>query len=112
MEPKACVLVTDGQERSALAITRGLGQAGIPVIVGAETARSLAGASRYCVARWQYPSPLQHPSQFISSLVEAVRRFDITAIIPPTDACHAGGGSAERSVSAFRHRNDSISGKL
>ena len=86
MEPKACVLVTDGQERSALAITRGLGQAGIPVIVGAETARSLAGASRYCVARWQYPSPLQHSSEFISSLVEAVRRFDITAIIPPTDA--------------------------
>ena len=34
MEPKTCVLVTDGQERSALAITRGLGRAGIPVIVG------------------------------------------------------------------------------
>ena len=86
MEPKACVLVTDGQERSALAITRGLGQAGVPVVVGAETDRSLAGASRYCVAEWQYPSPLQHPSRFISSLVEATRRFDITAIIPPTDS--------------------------
>jgi len=86
MEPKACVLVTDGQERSALAITRGLGLAGIPVIVGAETAGSLAGASRYCAARWRYPSPVQHPAQFISSLVEAVRRFDITAIIPPTDS--------------------------
>jgi predicted ATP-grasp superfamily ATP-dependent carboligase len=86
MEPKAFVMVTDGQERSALAITRGLGQAGIPVIVGAETARSLAGASRYCVARWRYPSPSQSPVQFISSLVEAVRRFDITAIIPPTDS--------------------------
>ncbi|HSL03985.1 MAG TPA: ATP-grasp domain-containing protein [Nitrospiraceae bacterium] len=86
MEPKTCVLVTDGQERSALAITRGLGRAGIPVIVGAETARSLAGASRYCVGRWRYPSPLQQPVQFITSLVEAVRRFDITAIIPPTDS--------------------------
>jgi predicted ATP-grasp superfamily ATP-dependent carboligase len=86
MEPKTCVLVTDGQERSALAITRGLGRAGIPVIVGAETARSLAGASRYCVARWRYSSSLQQPVQFIASLVEAVRRFDITAIIPPTDA--------------------------
>ena len=86
MESNACVLVTDGQERSALAITRGLGQVGIPVIVGAETAGSLAGASRYCVARWQYPSPLQQPAQFIASLVEAVRRFDITGIIPPTDS--------------------------
>ena len=86
MEAKAYVLVTDGQERSALAITRGLGQAGIPVIVGAETARSLAGASRYCVARWQYPSPLRQPAQFISSLVEAIKRFDVMAIIPPTDS--------------------------
>ncbi|MDZ4856734.1 MAG: ATP-grasp domain-containing protein [Nitrospirota bacterium] len=86
MEPKTCVLVTDGQERSALAITRGLGRAGIPVIVGADTAGSLAGASRYCVARWQYPSPLQQPAKFIASLVEAVRRFAITGIIPPTDA--------------------------
>ena len=86
MEPKTSVLVTDGQERSALAITRGLGRAGIPVIVGAETERSLAGASRYCVARWQYPSPLQQPTEFISSLVEAARRFDIAAIVPPTDA--------------------------
>ncbi|MEP6935713.1 MAG: ATP-grasp domain-containing protein [Nitrospirota bacterium] len=86
MEPKTCVLVTDGQERSALAITRGLGRAGIPVIVGADTAGSLAGTSRYCVARWQYPSPLQHPARFIASLVEAVRRFAITGIIPPTDS--------------------------
>jgi predicted ATP-grasp superfamily ATP-dependent carboligase len=86
MEPKTCVLVTDGQERSALAITRGLGRAGIPVIVGADTAGSLAGTSRYCVARWQYPSPLQQPAKFIASLVEAVRRFAITEIIPPTDS--------------------------
>ena len=86
MEPRPCVLVTDGQERSALAITRGLGRAGIPVIVGAETTGSLAGASRYCVARWQYPSPLQHPAQFISSLVEAVRIFNVTALIPSTDS--------------------------
>ena len=86
MEPKPYVLVTDGQERSALAITRGLGRAGIPVVVGAETERSLAGASRYCVARWQYPSPLQQPTEFIASLVEAARRFDILAIIPPTDS--------------------------
>ncbi len=86
MEPKACVLVTDGNERSALAVTRGLGRAGIPVVVGAETSRSLAGASRYCVATWQYPSPLEDPSQYVSSLVEAVGRFDITAIMPITDS--------------------------
>jgi len=44
MGSKSCVLVTDGQERAALAVTRSLGQAGIPVVVGAETLKSLAGA--------------------------------------------------------------------
>lgn len=80
------VLVTDGDERAALAVTRALGQQGIRVIVGAEIARPLAGASRCCAGTWQYPSPLSDPSQFISSLAEAVRRFEITAIMPITDA--------------------------
>ncbi|SLM50196.1 conserved protein of unknown function [Nitrospira japonica] len=83
---KGCVLVTDGDERSALAVTRGLGQAGIPVVVGAETDSSLAGASRYCVSRWRYPSPLTNPMQFISSLAEAIRQLNISAVMPVTDA--------------------------
>lgn len=80
------VFVTDGDERAALAVTRALGRQGIRVLVGADTKRSLAGASRYCAEMWQYPSPLSDPLQFISSLLEAVRRFEITAIMPVTDA--------------------------
>jgi len=38
---QAPALVTEGNERAALAVTRGLGQAGIPVMVAAETERSL-----------------------------------------------------------------------
>lgn len=83
---QGCVLVTDGNERSALAVTRGLGQAGIPVVVGAETDSSLAGASRYCVRRWRYPSPLSDPRRFISNLAEAVRQLKIRVIMPVTDA--------------------------
>lgn len=83
---QGCVLVTDGNERSALAVTRGLGQAGIPVVVGAETDSSLAGVSRYCVSRWRYPSPLSEPMQFISSLAEAIRQLNITVVMPVTDA--------------------------
>jgi predicted ATP-grasp superfamily ATP-dependent carboligase len=80
------ILVTDGNERAALAVTRGLGQAEIPVIVGAETRRSLAGASRYCAGKWQYPSPLNDPEPFISSLMKAVEQFHIKSIMPVTDA--------------------------
>ncbi|ULA65125.1 MAG: putative carbamoyl phosphate synthase large subunit [Nitrospira sp.] len=86
MEPKACVLVTDGQERAALAITRSLGQAGLRVIVGAETSQSLAGASKYCSRTWQYPSPQKDPSRFVSSLSDAVDQLGLTAIMPVTDA--------------------------
>ena len=86
METKACVLVTDGHERSALAVTRALGRAGVRVVVGAETARSLAGASRHCIDSWLYPSPLSDPSKFISSIVEAAGRFDVAVIMPVTDA--------------------------
>jgi predicted ATP-grasp superfamily ATP-dependent carboligase len=80
------VFVTDGQERAALAVTRSLGQAGIPVIVGANSPTSLAGASKYCHRTWQYPSPLEDPSRFVSSLVEAVSRLGVTAVMPVTDS--------------------------
>ena len=80
------VLVTDGNERAALAVTRSLGQQGVRVVVGAETARSLAGASRYCTRTWQYPSPLSDPSRFVSSLVDAVDLLGITAIMAMTDS--------------------------
>ena len=86
MGAKPCVLVMDGQERAALAVTRSLGQAGIPVVVGAESLRSLAGASKYCNRDWQYPSPLEDPSRFVSSVIDAVSQLGITAIMPVTDS--------------------------
>jgi len=80
------VLVTDGNERAALAVTRSLGQQGVRVVVGAETTKSLAGVSRYCTRTWQYPSPLSDPSRFVSSLVDAVDLLGITAIMAVTDS--------------------------
>ena len=51
------VLITDGNERAALAVTRALGGEQVEVIVGAESQRSLAGSSRYCRQSIAYPSP-------------------------------------------------------
>ncbi len=85
-ESKERVLVTDGNERSSLAVTRGLGRAGVAVIVGAETDRSLAGASRYCIETWQYPSPKAEPAQFISNIKEAISHFGLRGIVAVTDA--------------------------
>src|SRR5262249_7637895 len=80
------VFVTDGHERSALAVTRGLGEAGIPVIVGAETDTSLAGASRFCAGKWRYPSPLEDPKDFISSIKQAIHVHKPSCIVAVTDA--------------------------
>ncbi len=85
-EAKERLLVTDGNERSALAVTRGLGQEGIAVIVGAETERSLAGASRYCVETWRYPSPKEEPAQFISKIKEAISHFGLSGVVAVSDA--------------------------
>jgi predicted ATP-grasp superfamily ATP-dependent carboligase len=86
MSSSPCVLVTDGNERAALAVTRSLGEAGIPVIVAAEAKTSLAGASRHCAGTWRYPSPLTQPEIFVQNIKQAMQLHDIGSIISVTDS--------------------------
>jgi len=79
------VLVTDGNQRSTLAVVRTLGKRGVQVIVAAETERSLAGASRYCNRAVIYPSPYQDEEGFIICLLETSRRLGVNALFPMTD---------------------------
>jgi protein-tyrosine-phosphatase/predicted ATP-grasp superfamily ATP-dependent carboligase len=79
------VLITDGNERSALAATRALGQRGIPVYVGADAPVSLAGRSRYCAGTFQYPSPWKRPQDYAASVLESAERFDVAMLLPMTD---------------------------
>ena len=106
------VLVTDGNERAALAITRSLGRQGVRVVVGAETPRSLAGASRYCTGTWQYPSPLSDSSEFVSSLVNAVDLLGVTAIMAVTDSTTQVLAEKRGQFHASITRGDSIVRKL
>ena len=86
------VLITDGNERAALAVTRALGREKVEVIVGAESQRSLAGSSRYCRQTIIYPSPYREPERFIATLMEAVRNHRVDALIPLSDiAMHVLG---------------------
>ena len=91
------VLVTDGNERAALAVTRALGREGIEVIVGAETQRSLASASRYCRESFSYPSPYQDPRGFVNALLDVVRKQRVDALFPVSDiAMHVIGPEKTR----------------
>ena len=79
------VLITDGNERSALAVTRSLGRRGIRVIVGAETRVSLAGSSKYCAESFVYPSPWQSPEEYIGSVLDRAHFYDTALVFPMTD---------------------------
>jgi len=91
------VLVTDGNERAALAVTRALGREAVEVIVGAEAKRSLAGASRYCRESFSYPSPYQDPQGFVNALVDVVHKQRVDALFPVSDiAMHVIGPEKTR----------------
>jgi predicted ATP-grasp superfamily ATP-dependent carboligase len=82
----AVALVTDGDERVALAVVRSLGRAGHRVIVAAQGPHSLAGASRYAVARIRAADPLHAPGDFAATIERAVRTYAVDVLIPITDA--------------------------
>ena len=79
------ILLTDGDQRSALAATRSLGRAGFEVIVGSTRRRSLAGSSKYCFRRMVYPSPLDDEQGFVQAIASEVRSSGIDLVIPIAD---------------------------
>jgi predicted ATP-grasp superfamily ATP-dependent carboligase len=79
------VLVTDGDERPALAITRSLGRHGFRVLVGDERPVSLASSSKYCARHVTLPSPSRTPEAFARVLRDLVARERVDIVVPVTD---------------------------
>lgn len=80
------IVVTDGSERSALATVRSLGRAGHEPVVCSGDGRSLAGASRFCLADERVPDALRAEGAFLDGLLEVCSRWRPSALIPMTDA--------------------------
>ncbi|HEY7860737.1 MAG TPA: ATP-grasp domain-containing protein [Gemmatimonadaceae bacterium] len=76
------ILVTDGSQRSALAVVRSLGRAGHRVFVCATRAPSLAGASRFAVAQGEVADGLHAPAQFVEDVRSLIERWRIDMLIP------------------------------
>ena len=78
-------IVLDGEQRSALAVTRSLGKKGIQVTIGAEKNPSLASSSRYCTRSFVYPSPYDDPVGFIRVLMDFLVNSPNSVLLPMTD---------------------------
>ena len=79
-------LVTDGEQRAALAVARSLGLAGYQVHVCSSRRRSLAGGSRYTSSETLVPDPLSDPVEFVRQLEEIVTRLSPQLLLPIADA--------------------------
>jgi len=79
------VLVTDSDNRSALAATRSLGRAGYEVMVMGEREASIAAASRYCSRFLPCPSPIDAPDTFLAAVLAACREHGVRLLLPMTE---------------------------
>ncbi len=80
------VLVTDGEQRAALAIVRSLGSGGYRCIVCSATGRSLAGASRFAAFELAVPDPTVDPGGYALAVQALVHERQIELLIPVTEA--------------------------
>lgn len=80
------VLVTDGEQRAALAIVRSLGAAGAVPFVTSRSGRSLAGASRFAAGDETVADPLTDPAAFVAGLAAIAERRSIAVLLPVTEA--------------------------
>ena len=79
------VLVADGNQRSALAITRALGEADFIVFVADSQPQTIAGASKYCRQYFHVASMVSAPGDFFRDIIRIVNENKIDFLIPATD---------------------------
>ncbi len=76
------VLVTDANERAALAVVRSIGRSGTRVVTCASTTPSLAGRSRYAARSAVVPDPLRQPQAFATAVGNLGREEGAGVILP------------------------------
>lgn len=79
------VLVTDGENRSALAATRSLGKGGYRVIVLADRIPCLSSVSRFCARGLRTPDPMLACSQYVATVKRIIESEKIDIVVPMTE---------------------------
>ncbi len=79
------ILITEGDNRSALAVTQSLGKRGHRVVVAAAKAKSLASCSRYCAQGCAVPDPMSHGEAYVAAICDLAVQENIELIFPMTE---------------------------
>jgi predicted ATP-grasp superfamily ATP-dependent carboligase len=79
------VIVTDGEQRAALAVVRSLGRNGFRCVTTSASGVSLAGASRYSARDVAVPNALQAPDDFSSAVTALAHEERAALLIPVTE---------------------------
>jgi predicted ATP-grasp superfamily ATP-dependent carboligase len=83
--PGVAVMLTDAEERSVLAASRGLHQAGYRVFAVASKRPAPTHWSRSCHRRFLLADPRIDPTSYTAGLEEILRREDCEVLVPGTD---------------------------
>lgn len=75
-------IITDGEQRAALATVRSLGSSGWRVLVCSSFRRCLAGASRYAAREFTVPSALDEPAAFARAIASLSATEGAELILP------------------------------
>jgi predicted ATP-grasp superfamily ATP-dependent carboligase len=76
------VIITDGEQRAALAVVRSLGAAGYRCIVTSSSRQSIAGESRFVARAVTVPDALIQPTEFADSVVALVAAERADLVLP------------------------------
>lgn len=79
------ILVTDGENRSSLAVTRSLGSKRCNIIVAGIERKNISSCSKFCVSSYKACSPLKNEKEYINDVFSILKREKINLIIPMTE---------------------------
>ncbi|HJQ10597.1 MAG TPA: ATP-grasp domain-containing protein [Gemmatimonadaceae bacterium] len=82
------VIITDGEQRAALAIVRSLGEI-YRCVVTVSSRRSLAGSSRFCAKTVVVPDPLRRSREFGRAVCDLAASEGAALVLPVTEAALA-----------------------
>jgi predicted ATP-grasp superfamily ATP-dependent carboligase len=82
------VIVTDSEQRAALAVVRSLGRAGHEVMAVGHKAKALAKSSRYASAHEIVANPFSDPDQFTDDVAALVARWNADVVLMVAEQSH------------------------